>query len=85
MQSEGPLGLFRDPFFDALGFGLPSFGFAGLPQGMQLVERAATTMQLDVKESDASFEVQADVPGIDKGDVKVRPCLGGQRCRRARA
>ena len=75
-QSEGPLGFFRDPFFDALGFGIPSYTFQD-PQQLQLAERSVTAMSLDVKENDSAFEIQADVPGISKDDVKVRRIVGG--------
>lgn len=51
--------------------------FAPLVQGMRWGEDGMAVPRLDVSEHDAAFEVQAELPGVRKEDVKV--AIDGQR------
>ncbi len=50
---------------------------APLAQGMRWGEDGMAAPRLDVSEHDAAFEVQAELPGVKKEDVKVS--IDGQR------
>lgn len=61
--------------------------FAPLAAGQQWGSEGAMAPRLDVKETEKSFEIQAELPGVEKEDVKVS--VDGQRitieaeCRKA--
>ena len=61
--------------------------FAPLAAGQQWGGDGALAPRLDVKETDKTFEIQAELPGVEKEDVKVS--VDGQRitieaeCRKA--
>ncbi len=51
--------------------------FGPLAQGGQWAGEDAVTPRLDVKETEKSYEIQAELPGVSKEDVKVS--VDGQR------
>jgi HSP20 family protein len=51
--------------------------FAPLAQGARWTDDGMAMPRLDVKENDKTFEVQAELPGVKKEDVKVS--IDGQR------
>jgi HSP20 family protein len=51
--------------------------FAPLAQGAQWAGEGAATPRLDVTETDKTYEIQAELPGVNKEDVKVS--VDGQR------
>ena len=51
--------------------------FSPLAQGGQWVGEDALSPRLDVKETEKSYEIQAELPGVNKEDVKVS--IDGQR------
>jgi HSP20 family protein len=51
--------------------------FAPLAQGGRWNDEGMAMPRLDVKENDKTFEVQAELPGVKKEDVKVS--IDGQR------
>jgi hypothetical protein len=64
---------FEDPFFGASTSALlPRAG----RDALSAVGGAPTIMKVDIKESDAAFEVHADVPGVRKVRACVRRGMG---------
>lgn len=51
--------------------------FAPLAQGGQWAGEAAATPRVDVSETEKTYEIQAELPGVNKEDVKVS--VDGQR------
>lgn len=45
--------------------------FAPLAQGGRWAEEGMGAPRLDVRETDKAFEIQADLPGVKKEDIKV--------------
>lgn len=62
---------FNDPFLSTFG---SDFGFGLIPREMgQMVQRmpALPSLKLDVRENERSYEITADVPGVNKENVNV--------------
>lgn len=51
--------------------------FSPLAQGGQWAGEGSVSPRLDVKETEKSYEIQAELPGVNKEDVKVS--VDGQR------
>jgi HSP20 family protein len=45
--------------------------FAPLAQGSHMLDEGVSVPRLDVRETDKSFEIQAELPGVKKEDIKV--------------
>jgi HSP20 family protein len=65
---------FSDPFFNSfgseLGLGFPAFPGRELGQLMQRMPQLPS-LKLDVRENERSYEITADVPGVNKENVNV--------------
>lgn len=80
-RGNGPLSTLRSgPMEDQFGRMVESMFqdfFAPLAQGARMLDDGLAMPRLDVSETEKTFEVRAELPGVKKDDVKVS--IDGQR------
>ena len=80
-RGNGPLSTLRGgPMEDQFGRMVESMFqdfFAPLAQGARMLDDGLAMPRLDVSETEKTFEVRAELPGVKKDDVKVS--IDGQR------
>lgn len=62
---QHPLGRF-DPFSD-----MEEFMHDFFAPALRLREAASSRMRVDISETEQAYQVQADIPGVNKDDIKV--------------